>query len=258
MLWFFRYGTIYRADNTGIGANMQNEIHLDTSLLAEYNEAIRLNPDSAEVYFDRGLARALLYQDPGAIADYDEAIRLDPNFAEAYFHRACLKDYLALRESTIAARRAGLHSVIADFDEVIRRDPNFRFLSDTYYRRGNAKYNLDQYEAAIADFDEALNLDPGAPGILSERKDAEDILNFYEEGIVGFDEKILQNPDDVSTYKIRGETKGFLGRMQEAAADFQKILELTTDTQVIAEIKRHLQELDNPDYWQQYSWQSEG
>ena len=237
---------------------MQTDGQPDTSVLSEYDEAIRLNPASAEVYFNRGLAKALLDQDPSAIADYDEALRLDPNFTEAYFHRACLKDYLALREPVIADRHAALRAAIADFDEVIRLDPNFPYLADTYYRRGNAKYNLEQYGAAIADYDEALRIDPGAPAILSERQEAEGILNFYEEGIVGFDETICQNPDDVRGYKIRGETKGFLGRTQEAKADFQKILELTTDTHIITEIEQHLQELDNPGYWQQYSWHPKG
>ena len=230
----------------------------DTSILNEYDEAIRLNPDSAEAYFKRGLMRTLLHPDPASLADYDEAIRLNPNYVEAYFHRACLSDYLALHESLVSDRNAGLRSAISDLDEVIRLDPNFPYLSDTYYRRGNAKYNLDRYEAAIADYDEALKIDPGTPGILAERQDAEDILNFYEEGIEGLNEKIRQNPDDVKTYKIRGETKGFLGQMQEAKADFQKILELTTDTDIIAEVEKHLQELNNQDYWQQYSWRTEG
>ena len=44
--------------------------------------------------------------------------------------------------------------------------------------------------------------------------------------------------------------------MQAAKSDFQKVLELTTDTQVITEIEQHLQALGNPDYWQQYSWRT--
>ena len=243
---------------------MQTERQSDTSVLAEYDEAIRLNPDSAEAYFNRGKARASLDQDPSAIADYDAAIQLNPNFAEAYFHRGCLKDYLVQwdpHKSMTDARFKERRSAIADFDEAIRLDLDFPELLHAYYRRGLAKYNLDRYEDAIVDFDEALRLKQGDPEcIIAEiqelREESVGMLNFYEEGIAGITERIRQNPNDIRDYKIRGETKGFLGRMQAAKSDFQKVLELTTDTQTIAEIERHLQELDNPDYWQQYSWRT--
>ena len=230
----------------------------NTSVLKKYDEAVRLNPDSAEAYFKRGFAKALKYQDPSALVDYDEAIRLNPNFAEAYFHRACLKDYLALHEPRIADCYAGLRSAISDFDEVLRIDPNFSYLSDTYYRRGNAKYNLNQYEAAIADYDEALKVGPGDPEILSERQMVKNILNSYKERIAELDENIKQNPNDVKTIKIRGETKAFLGHRQEAKADFKTILDLTNNAYLIVEIERHLKELDNNDYWYQYRWFSDG
>jgi tetratricopeptide (TPR) repeat protein len=202
----------------------------------------------------------LLDQDPSAIADYDEAIRLNPDVAEAYFHRACLKDYLAPRESVMVVRHAALRSAIADFDEAIRLGLELSDLLHAYYRRGEAKYNLDRYEAAIVDFDEALRLNPNNSEVRDEildlREESVGMLNFYEEGIAGITERIQQNPNDIRDYKIRGETKGFLGRMQEAKTDFQKILRLTTDPQIIAEIERHLQKFDDPSYWQQYSWRT--
>ena len=52
--------------------------------IADYTEAIRLNPKYAEAYYNRGVA----YEDKGehdkAIADFTEAIRLDPKYAKAY------------------------------------------------------------------------------------------------------------------------------------------------------------------------------
>lgn len=239
---------------------MQNRKQSEASPLAEYDEAIRLNPEAAEAYFNRGKAKR---QSPSAIADFDEAIRCDPNFADAYFYRGCLKDYLAQSESVRAARHDARRSAIADFGEAIRLDLGFRELLHAYYRRGLAKYDLDRYEDAITDLDEALRLiKQGDPECLfSEitelRAEAEAMLDFYEQGIVNIDERIRQEPHKIRDYKIRGEIKGFLGRMLEAKADFEKILELTTDTHIIAEIERHLQELNNPNYWQQYSWRTE-
>ena len=55
--------------------------------MADYTEAIRLDPKLAVAYNSRGN----VYYDEGdydrAIADYNEAIRLDPKYAFAYNSR---------------------------------------------------------------------------------------------------------------------------------------------------------------------------
>ena len=50
--------------------------------------------------------------------------------------------------------------------------------------------------------------------------------------------------------------KTLFRKESEAKADFQKILELTTDTHIVAEVETRLQELANYDYWPQYSWRT--
>ena len=52
-----------------------------------FDEAIRLNPDDAEAYFNRGALKSDLGRMEEALLDYDEAIRLDPNYAQAYCNR---------------------------------------------------------------------------------------------------------------------------------------------------------------------------
>jgi tetratricopeptide (TPR) repeat protein len=53
----------------------------------EFDEAIRLNPQGADAYYNRGQAYDYLGQYERAIQDYDEAIRLDPQLAIAYNNR---------------------------------------------------------------------------------------------------------------------------------------------------------------------------
>jgi tetratricopeptide (TPR) repeat protein len=55
--------------------------------VADYDQAIRLNPEFAKAYANRGLAYTKLGQHLQAVKDFDEAIRLKPDFADAYGNR---------------------------------------------------------------------------------------------------------------------------------------------------------------------------
>ena len=109
-----------------------------------YNEAIRLKPDLAAAYNNRGTAKSDLGRHEEAIADYGEAIRLKRDFAEAYSSRGNAKD--ALRHHQEA---------IKDHDEALRLKPDY---AEAYYNRGNAKSTLGRHEEAIADYGEAIRL----------------------------------------------------------------------------------------------------
>ena len=57
--------------------------------IADYNQAIQLDPNYAEAYINRGRAYVIISDSGGkAIADYTEAIRLDSDYIEAYSRRA--------------------------------------------------------------------------------------------------------------------------------------------------------------------------
>lgn len=118
--------------------------------IADFNEAIHLNPNRASLYRDRALAYRQNGEPELAIADYDEAIALDPRLAAPYRERG-----LAL-----AAKR-DLDRAILSYSTAVRLDP-----SDAQVRldRGMAFLARGQADDARADFEAALALPPGKDG----------------------------------------------------------------------------------------------
>ena len=55
--------------------------------IADYSEAIRLQPEHSELWNSRGLAKLAKGDIAGAIADFDEAIRLQPEYGKAIRNR---------------------------------------------------------------------------------------------------------------------------------------------------------------------------
>jgi tetratricopeptide (TPR) repeat protein len=116
--------------------------HKYDQAIADYNMAIRLRPDYAEAYNDRGHA----YHWKGsnrdrAVADFTRAIELRPNYPTAYNNRGVV--YMAGGD---AARG------ISDFDRALELNPTFR---NAYINRGNARLRLLRVGPALDDFHRA-------------------------------------------------------------------------------------------------------
>jgi Flp pilus assembly protein TadD len=118
--------------------------------LADFNEAIHLNPNRASLYRDRAQAYRQTGERELAIADYDEAIALDPKLAAPYHERG-----LAL------AAKGDLDRAILSYSTAVRLDP-----SDAQVRldRGLAFVARGQADDARADFEAALALPAGKDG----------------------------------------------------------------------------------------------
>ncbi|MYF55535.1 tetratricopeptide repeat protein, partial [Candidatus Poribacteria bacterium] len=68
-----------------------------TAAITDFNVAIRLEPDAADAYLNRGTAKESLRQHVAAISDYNTAIRLKPNYIKAYYNRGVSKVRLGQR-----------------------------------------------------------------------------------------------------------------------------------------------------------------
>ena len=109
-----------------------------------YDTAIRLQPDYAEVYNNRGNIKTGLGSHDAALDDYNEAIRLNPNFAEVYSNRGTMK-----------FRLGKYAEALADLNDAIRLQPDFM---NAYINRGIAQVGLNKIGESEADLQTALEL----------------------------------------------------------------------------------------------------
>lgn len=113
--------------------------------ISSFTQAIRLNPNYAEAYLERGKARRRRnIQD--AISDFNQAIRLNPSYAEAYFERA--RSYYSIGEKQQA---------INDLTMSIQDSPTY---AEAYYQRGLIYSELLNKQAAVEDYVQVIRLDP--------------------------------------------------------------------------------------------------
>ena len=133
--------------------------------LSAYDTAIRLQPDYAAVYNNRGNIKNELGSRDAALDDYDAAIRLNPHFAEAYYNRGVQK---VIREEVDAA--------IVDFTEAIRLNSD---CAQAYAHRGVAKAELGNIDEAKSDLKTAL--------VLAEQQGNADFKSLVEKWLQRLD-----------------------------------------------------------------------
>jgi tetratricopeptide (TPR) repeat protein len=115
--------------------------------LADYNQAILLNPKSFTAYYNRALLKiGRFYDAQGAMLDYNQAIALNPRFAEAYSDRGLIKD----------TKLNDVQGGLADYNQAITINPKY---SIAYYNRANLRYfKLKDRAGAIQDLRQAARL----------------------------------------------------------------------------------------------------
>jgi len=119
-----------------------------------FTEALSLNPKLTAAYIRRG--NAYLWVDiDRANADYSQAIQLDHNNSEAYFNRAMMYFDIDFQDQAITNHFRD--QAIADLSQVIRIEPNNW---DGYNWRGKTYLDKGDYDRAITDFTQSIRLKP--------------------------------------------------------------------------------------------------
>jgi formylglycine-generating enzyme required for sulfatase activity/lipoprotein NlpI len=116
------------------------------SAVADYNQAIMLDPKYVQAYLGRGAAYDGKKDYTHAVADFSQAITLDPKNADAFSAR-CWNEAITVQ----------LPTVLTDCNQAVALQPgNADFLDS----RGFTYLKLGQYANAVADYTAALKINP--------------------------------------------------------------------------------------------------
>ena len=180
--------------------------------IEDYSTMIKLAPNDAAAYNNRGNTHLNKGDYPHAIEDYTQAIKLNRRFAEAYNNRG-----------TAYVQTGAIDPAIKDFDKAIELKNDY---ANAYYNRGVVYGSQDDYERAISNYTKAIEL----KNDYAEAYNSQGSI-YYKKGevdraIQDFDKAIKLKSDYAIAYVSRGVAKNELGRTGEAKQDLQTALKL--------------------------------
>jgi tetratricopeptide (TPR) repeat protein len=205
-------------------------------------QALKLNPASAQVMSNLGMALAALNRDQEALAILDKAVAIMPTSVEAITNRGNVLMKLGRPAEALAA-----------FDAALVLAPGF---PGALANRGNALAALGRFEEALAQYDAVLAAIPAHAETHLNRGSALSALSRASEAVAAFDRALALRPDYVKAHIGRGVARQALNQQREALEDFERAIALdksNADAQHNAALAR----LTLGDYrggFEQYEW----
>jgi tetratricopeptide (TPR) repeat protein len=208
--------------------------------VADFGEALRLDPGRADVRQKRGKVRLDLGDAAGAAADFDAAVRIDPEDAAALRGRSAARlllgdlagaeqdaaAALALRPCVEAHAQCGavrqcgrdFAGAVAHYSRAVEANPRLYW---PYLMRGNAYYHLGALGQTHADYRRAFHLDARLAAGHLVKIVLREVRADPAAALAACEEHLRRHPDDFLTCGRRGVILLLLGRDAEAQADLE-------------------------------------
>ena len=174
--------------------------------LADYNEAIGINPRDPALYTNRAALRVLLSQDDEAAKDLGKALSLDPNYPQALYNRAAMH------------ARAGKEDLaMQELDAILARPETET--ADARIARATLLLKRQQFDKAIQDYSRALKMQSGNANVYASLAGAKAAVGDWQGALEAFGQVVALNPGSIEARTNRALVLLQLGKKQEALAD---------------------------------------
>ncbi|QLE59374.1 tetratricopeptide repeat protein [Nostoc sp. TCL26-01] len=203
--------TAPKADDFFIQGKDKSDKNNFQGAIADYTQAIRLNPNYANAYAHRGIAYFLSGDKKRAIEDANQAIKIDPKSADGYLFRASVHYSLGNKKE-----------VLEDFTQYIKINPND---ANVYYVRGLVRSDLGDKKGAIEDYNQALKINPNDANYI-KRSNGRRELGDKKGAIEDYNQALKINPRNTNAYFYRGYVRYGLGDEQGAIEDYSQAIKI--------------------------------
>ncbi|MFI5861975.1 tetratricopeptide repeat protein [Streptomyces sp. NPDC051546] len=179
--------------------------------LADYTEALALNPRATRPRYGRGRTYELVGRRDEAVAEYTRVIDIKPRHVLSLVNRGMLH-YVSSR----------YEEAVADFDTVVGIVPEHR---QALTGRGATHGAMGRYEEALADLSQAAAIQPGnSAWTLVHRAKVLESMGRRAEALADLGRAVELSPDYVWALTSRASVHRELGRYEEALADADQAL----------------------------------
>lgn len=175
--------------------------------LADFNEAVKLAPQSAEAIRSRGLFQFGRGKHEEALADLDAAIKLQPDNVETHEARGVALLMLKRFDDAIAA-----------FDKAISLAPRMPGL---YTNRARVYALQEDFDKAMKDLGEALSIDRNDVGALLLRARVYQVQQKYDEALRDVNRLLRSRPGLIAGIELRAGLNAAQGNFKEAIDDLE-------------------------------------
>lgn len=212
---------------------------VDTAIL-EFSKAIEIQPKNPKYIQERAKANEIKGDYGAAAVDYGNYIKLYPDVATGYLNRG--RAYESVKKYD-AAINDFTKAMKLETDSPVPKEALSRVLYDqaqAFKSKGDTKKAIDNLHRCLALNPGHSDAQIEVAGLYF--KNAQRLLKQHKKGeaIYALDEAIKAKPDFAKAYPIRGKLYEGMGEKDKAIADYRKALELGNKDEEIAKALQKL------------------
>ncbi|XP_062374403.1 RNA polymerase II-associated protein 3 [Sardina pilchardus] len=194
---------------------------------SDCNLSIALDSKYIKAYARRGAARFALGNYHSALEDYETVLKLEPGNLEAQNELKKVKEALATAgPSEKGEEREAGETVMDPAQQSKLEEQQKRQEAVLHKDRGNAYFKEGKYEAAVECYTQGMEVDATNVLLPANRAMAYLKLERFAEAEDDCGIAIALDGTYSKAFARRGTARAALGKLQEAKADFEKVLKL--------------------------------